>query len=275
VSSPARYDDVRAYYESEYRKTHGNTTGKPLTPREDFEMMRPLQDRRETFFREHIDEGAKVLDIGASTGSFLDRIRGDYSVHATEFNPDHAKFLRDELKIPTDERDIDKAFPGELFTVITLYHVLEHQPDPVAFLGKVKERLIGGGWVIIEVPNVNDALVSIYDIPEFQDFFFRESHLSYFEQTTLANTMLAQGFEARVYLRQDYSLMNHLNWLFRMEPQENAQMARLPWNLVAESHPASTVINRFMARIDREYRTLMDTMVSTNALSAVGRKREI
>jgi SAM-dependent methyltransferase len=238
-------------------------------------MMRPLQDRREMFFREYIPEGAKVLEIGASTGFFLDRIRDDYSVHATEFNPEHAAFLRDELKIPTDEAEIDEAFPGEQFTVICAYHVLEHQPDPIAFLGKIKDRLIGGGWVILETPNANDALVSIYDIPEFRDFFFRESHLVYFEQTTLANVLLSQGFESRVYLRQDYSLMNHLNWLYRMEPQASAPIARLPINFVHPEHPASIPVNRFFARIDREYRTLMDTLVSTNALSAVGRKREI
>lgn len=270
-----RYHDLRAYYAEEYRKRHSNAVGKVLTPRQDFELMRPLLDRREMFFREYVPKGAKVLEIGSGNGAFLDRIRGDYEVKANEWNPDYAAFTRDELGIPTSEDDLDDAFPGELFTAVVAYQVVEHILDPIDWLRRIKKRLIGGGWVILETPNIDSALVSIFEIPEFRNFFFREAHLTYFNQTTLVNTMGVVGFESRCLLRQDYSLTNALHWLFLGEPQPDAAVARNTLQFVNPAHPASSIFGRFFVRIDREYRSMLDVLKACDYLTAVGRKREI
>tara|TARA_Y100000310_G_scaffold260629_2_gene269673 strand:- start:11404 stop:12234 length:831 start_codon:yes stop_codon:yes gene_type:complete len=269
------HNDLRAYYADEYRKTHSNAVGKVLSPRENFDLMRPLLDRREEFFRKYIPEGAKVLEIGCSSGYFLDRIRDDYAVFGNEWNPDDAAFVRDELGIPCSEEAFEDAYPGEEFTAIVAYQVIEHLPDPHAWITAIKKRLIGGGWIIVETPNLDNALVSIYDIPEFKDFFFRESHITYFDQTALANTLGSHGFEAQVYLRQDYSFWNTVHWLYAREPQPDVVVARAPIKPIPEGHPAGVILNRLFARFDREYHTALDTLRACDYLMGVGRKREI
>ena len=51
-----------------------------------------------------------------------------------------------------------------------MFHVLEHMDDPVGFLRKVKEKFSRDGTLILEVPNVDDILVSTYKIRQPSGF---------------------------------------------------------------------------------------------------------
>lgn len=272
---PETAADLRAYYQNGYRKEHSYAWGKTQTPQEEFDMMRPLVDDRENFFREFVPEGAKVLEIGCSSGFFLDRLRKDYTVYGNEWNPEAADFVENTLRIPCSAETLENAFPGEQFTVICAYHVLEHQADPVAWLRLIKERLIGGGWVIFDTPNLNNALLEIYQAPGFTDFFYRKPHVQYFTRFSLAALLDKLGFEGRVQQRERYSMANHLWWHFNGRPMENATVAMGGPRPIPDSHPASNVINRFFGRVDREYRAILDTLTACDTLCAVARKREI
>lgn len=43
------------------------------------------------------------------------------------------------------------------FDVLTMYHVLEHIPNPIAAMATVKELAKPGGLIVVEVPNVGAA----------------------------------------------------------------------------------------------------------------------
>lgn len=267
--------DLRDYYRDEYRKNHSSAIGEDLGPKERFDLMRPLMQMRESVFRENIPPGSKVLEVGCSSGFFLDTIRGDYSCYGAEWNPDDAAYVRDELGLPCEEGNLDEIYPGQTFTVIAAYHVLEHVADPMEWIRVAKSRLIGGGWLCLEVPNIDNALLSIYNAPGFSDFYYRKPHLTYFNMPSLAKALGLNGFEARVALHEPYSITNHINWILNGSPQADAQTAQLSLAPVPLDHPAAGVMNRWFTRIDREYKVLLDTMKATSSLMAVGRKREI
>ena len=269
------FPDQKEYYRNQYRKEHSNKIGSELVSAEQFKLMRPLMDMRTELFKRTIPVGAKVLEVGCASGFFLDTIKDDYTCYGTDFNPDDAAYVRDVLNLPCDEEDLEECFPGEQFTVICAFHVLEHLPDPVGWLRKAKERLIGGGWIYVEVPNLINALLALYQIPEFQTFFYREPHVSYFTMYALAEMMGNLGFEARVTQRQDYSFYNNLHWLMTGQPQADAQVARNPLMPVPEGHPAAEVVNRWFVRVNREYMTMLDTMKAGDTLIGLARKREI
>ena len=51
--------------------------------------------------------------------------------------------------------DVTTVPAGQLFDLVTACHVLEHTPDPVLFLTALRSRLKAGGFLVIDVPNID------------------------------------------------------------------------------------------------------------------------
>ncbi|MBX9977180.1 MAG: methyltransferase domain-containing protein, partial [Alphaproteobacteria bacterium] len=125
------------------------------------------------------------------------------------------KFLNHKnISVYFDLNDIK----DEKFDLIVMFHVLEHLLDPVAFLKNVSCYLKEKGSIIVEVPNVDDALVSFYNINEFKDFYFCTAHVSYFSMKTLGNCLMESGLKGDIFPVQRYNLNNHLHWLMHKKP---------------------------------------------------------
>jgi SAM-dependent methyltransferase len=102
----------------------------------------------------------------------------------------------------------------EHYDVITVFHVLEHIKDPRHFISLLADHLAENGKIIVEVPNADDALLSLYRNVPFSFFTYWSCHLYLFTRTTL--TMLAKQAGLTVdYVKQvqRYPLSNHLFWL--------------------------------------------------------------
>ena len=91
----------------------------------------------------------------------------------------------------------------------------------------------------------------------------------------MATALNAVGFEARVYITQRYGLLNHLNWIMNKEPMDDPIKAREFFSPVQKDHPVAGILNRGLARLDKDYRTQMETLGSTDTLYAIARRREI
>jgi 2-polyprenyl-3-methyl-5-hydroxy-6-metoxy-1,4-benzoquinol methylase len=129
---------------------------------------------------------ARVLDCGAGGGefSYLLTSRG-YRLTGIEPNDGYREFARAEYGVdlrPGTLDDNDFA-PGE-FDLITIFHVLEHVPDPRAALARLSGWLKPGGHLYVEVPNAVTAVSSPSNL-------YHRAHLFYFAAEPLA--ALAQG----------------------------------------------------------------------------------
>ncbi len=165
----------------------------------------------------------RMLDVGCGNGDFLAAMKErGWEVHGTEFSAAAARISR-EKGIEVREGDLRAAaFPDGYFDVVTLWHVLEHLPEPLADLAEVRRVLRPDGRLVVEVPNIavptfrscGDAWFGL-DLPR---------HLQHFTPATLARTLARAGFEpAR---RHDfhhwdftftfYSLMGRLGLLERL-----------------------------------------------------------
>jgi 2-polyprenyl-3-methyl-5-hydroxy-6-metoxy-1,4-benzoquinol methylase len=103
----------------------------------------------------------RLLDVGSGTGQFLKFAREAYDVTGTEISfkaIEIAKELYDVELIHGDLAGID--FGDKKFDVITIFHVLEHVPDPAAVIRKCRELLEGNGILVIAVPNDVHSLTS-------------------------------------------------------------------------------------------------------------------
>jgi SAM-dependent methyltransferase len=144
------YRDYEMYYQS-------GSTDQPVfdpvsgRPRGRCEALAArLRDAR------RLPDAGKLLDVGAGAGAMLAAFSREFPGWRL-FGLDLDKRKEGALKqIERFERLFTEAPEqlGEQFDLITLVHSLEHFPDPLAMLGKLRERLAPGGRLFIEVNNV-------------------------------------------------------------------------------------------------------------------------
>jgi 2-polyprenyl-3-methyl-5-hydroxy-6-metoxy-1,4-benzoquinol methylase len=261
--------DLRAYYATEYRKEYSPRPEEAAESQTIFDVYRPLQEERVARLRPYLPSPAgRVLDVGCSAGHFLHAV-SPYVGECVgiEFNLANAAFVREKLgfdayTVPVEET----ALSERSFDLITCFHALEHMPDPRAFLKTIRRYLKPGGRIYVEVPNVKDALLSVYRSEAYADFWYREPHLFNFSPSTFKKLMEQAGYRGELLPVQRYSFLNHLHWSTLGKPQGSAEVA-MPTPVLAtdERAPAAARerLNAWIARVDAEYRhILLETGVS-------------
>jgi|HubBroStandDraft_2_1064218.scaffolds.fasta_scaffold01762_2 2-polyprenyl-3-methyl-5-hydroxy-6-metoxy-1,4-benzoquinol methylase len=96
-----------------------------------------------------------LLDIGTGIGQFLDVARNSYTeVHGTEVSRTAVQIAKKRYQLCLFQGTIENlAVQGGVFDNITLFHVLEHVPDPKSVLETCYRLLSPQGILVIAVPN--------------------------------------------------------------------------------------------------------------------------
>ncbi len=191
------------------------------------------------------------LDVGSGLGGMLDEMANEASWAAgVELNKERSAVARRKgHKIFEDLADIE---PGSL-EIITLFHVLEHIPDPIKFLTTLKPLLRPGGILLLEVPHARDALFTLYDCEPFKSFTFWSEHLLLHTRSSLCKIIKEAGYhEPEVVGFQRYPLANHLYWLSQGRPGGHEQ-----WQLLSRGS------------VDSEYQACLAAMDRTDTLLAI------
>lgn len=136
-----------------------------------------------------------VLDVGCSTGSFLHqlglRYPGAYRTTGIEISSaalDHARLQGIEV---IGDSVLTHPFGGRRFDVITFWAVLEHLPEPAAFLRRAFELLSPGGVCLVLVPNLRSLAVRLLG-PRYR--YILPQHVNYFTDRTLGELLRRAGF---------------------------------------------------------------------------------
>ena len=143
-----------------------------------------VDDERRLNFMKEVITNKTLLDFGCGTGNFLN-IAKAYAKEVTgiELEKDLQPFFeKNNLNVFTSLDDAKKI--NKKWDVITSFHVVEHLHDPRNILEQLSCLLSDDGKLIIEVPNANDALLTLYDNEAFQNFTYWSQHLFLFNQNT-------------------------------------------------------------------------------------------
>lgn len=157
-----------------------------------------------------------ILDFGCGTGGFLIRAKKVaskvYGIDLEERLDEH--YLKNDLEI---YKSIEN-FPHKV-DIIFLFHVLEHFEDPINMIKQISGLLNPNGKIIIEVPNSDDVLLSLYNSKPFSEFTYWSSHLFLYNDKTLSMLAKKVGLN-KEYIKQyqRYPLANHLHWLVNEKP---------------------------------------------------------
>ncbi len=160
-----------------------------------------LEKHRVRFFRGMKKRG-RVLDIGCGMGYFLQACReAGYDVSGIDISEASAGYVRNELAIPVLTGAIDEIdLPEGSVDVVTMWHFLEHAPDPRIYLAKARRWLKADGLIVVDVPNFEgtDARKSWENWKGWQLPF----HLYHFTPDTLTALLARHGF--RAIRKKDY-----------------------------------------------------------------------
>lgn len=143
-------------------------------------------------------EYKKVLDVGCGDGSWLEQQR--------EAHPKWDLWGQDVNKIACEQVE-KRGFPivcqmlktaefnDNLFDIINMSHVLEHLPDPMGDLKKIRTIINKDGRLIINIPNINSFSARIFkgywhglEIP---------LHFFHFSPATVTAILQQSGFEVK------------------------------------------------------------------------------
>jgi 2-polyprenyl-3-methyl-5-hydroxy-6-metoxy-1,4-benzoquinol methylase len=144
-----------------------------------------------------IPEGATVLDVGAGNGllaSVLLRTHERITIDGIEPNPSAAELAKPSYRHLWTGYAQD--FLGEIesggYDFLVIADVMEHVPDPVAFLRELAGAAPEGARILLSVPNVAFAAVRLSllhgDFAYVDSGLLERTHLRFFTLETLRET---------------------------------------------------------------------------------------
>ena len=275
---------LSVYYEDDkvYRQQYGPDLKNFSTGcRERFNTYYPFQNFITREIEHLLNSNTKILDVGCSTGHFLHSLKGKVKTRiGLELNQAEAEFIRNNLdfKVYSEPLDVARIEEGP-FDFITSLQVLEHIEDPIKFLKQIAENLKADGYLYLEVPNINDVIISCYQVKGYENFYYREPHLYYFSPATLKKLLDQAGFSGEIKTVQRYNFLNHLHWLMTNRPQDNFVLGNNELELVTATarqvDPEIKIeLNNFIKKVDREYKELLVKYDLGESLTFIGQKKD-
>lgn len=157
-----------------------------------------------------------ILDFGCGYAGFLKLLKPYVNkTIGVELEKSAREYAtKNDILVYQNLNDIE-----EKFDIITSFHVIEHLIEPKQYLLSLKDYLKEEGKILIETPNINDALISKYHSSAFSQFTFWSCHVFLYSQQALELLLEECGYKIEWSKQiQRYSLANHLYWLSESKP---------------------------------------------------------
>ncbi|UMY66359.1 MULTISPECIES: class I SAM-dependent methyltransferase [unclassified Flavobacterium] len=177
------------YYESDDYISH--TDGKRSLFERVYHLVKSYALQQKCRLISRFAAKGKLLDIGAGTGDFLATALAQ-GWDVTGFEP-NAKAAAIAQAKGVSLTNTTSALPDGTFSAITMWHVLEHVPDPKAQLDELYRLLQPGGFAFVAVPNFKSYDASYYGT--FWAAYDVPRHLWHFSQTAIRALATESSFE--------------------------------------------------------------------------------
>ena len=200
-----KVDELSGYYESEDYISH--TDSKKTVIDKLYQIVKKLAlANKLKLINSFKTSNKNLLDVGCGTGDFLLTCKNNgWKVTGVEPNA-KAKIIA-ESKLAGESAseiysEINQLNNESQFDVITLWHVLEHVPNPDNYISTLKKLLKPNGVLIVAVPNFKSYDANYYK--QFWAAFDVPRHLWHFSKKSI------QG----LFAKQEMSVVKILPMVF-------------------------------------------------------------
>lgn len=193
-------DDIVEYYDDQYIAHRRKRSWGPLTPLFERAMNKLDADKDRLVSRYvTLSSSSEVLDVGCATGSFLRRMHDEYGAAVVGVD------FKDLSPAPT-LRGVEfhcglfyeAALASGRFDLVTMWHFLEHDYDPLQSLRTARRVLKDEGRLVIEVPRLDSRTFRWFGDrwPGLQ----APQHTVLFDRASLVRFVRLAGLEVVDYL---------------------------------------------------------------------------
>jgi 2-polyprenyl-3-methyl-5-hydroxy-6-metoxy-1,4-benzoquinol methylase len=231
LAAPPTGSDLGRHYGADY---HRAITNAAETTPERWQRHRHIISRHKT--------KGTVLDVGCSSGSFLNAMKGsDWKLYGIELSSQEAERARLRTGAQVFNGDIvDAPFASGTFDVITCLDVFEHLNRPKEALQKIQQWLKPGGIFYAFVPNIDS-----WEARFFRSYWFGlelPRHLYHFSPASLRKLAASTGLRELSLATPAVSYAEHsihyvyndvLNGVgFKRDPLSSPRPAPFVWKVV-------------------------------------------
>jgi SAM-dependent methyltransferase len=160
-------------------------------------MMQPVFKRAVHLLQKYKGKG-RLLDVGAGFGFFLSEMKSrGWEVVGVEISQKAIEYARDVLEVIIQRGPLGTiGFPGNHFDVVTAFYVIEHLPDPMAFLEECHRVLKPGGLLMLRYPHTTPIKSLLRLLGIENRFYDLPAHLSDFSPEMIQRCLEKVGFES-------------------------------------------------------------------------------
>ncbi|MEO0560760.1 MAG: class I SAM-dependent methyltransferase [Chloroflexota bacterium] len=141
--------------------------------------------------------GRKLLDVGCAAGFFIDEAdRRGWQVEGLDVSGFAVEYVQEQYgheAYNTSLLDADNL-EDESYSLLTMWDVIEHVPDPKANIERASELLHSGGVFALITPDVG-SLVAKLTGKRWIGYKLSEEHVYYFSIRTLSRMLNEAGFD--------------------------------------------------------------------------------
>jgi len=216
-------EEEENFYSAEFEKfmsSRAGDSGGWLKANEHVNANELTRVRRMRYLNPYLGEVKSILEVGCSSGfMLLPLVDSGYSCEGVEPSGIFRDFVASKgIDVHASMDSLKNSAVNNQFDLIMHFFVLEHIANPIEFLQSQIELLRPGGRIIFEIPNAADPLYSVYDIPEFERFYWSIAHPWYFNEASLNYLLRQVGQPYEVLRDKRYDLSNHIIWAKNGKP---------------------------------------------------------
>jgi len=157
--------------------------------------IRRTAQRRLKHLSQFVPEG-RLLDVGCATGFFIDEARKmGWRVEGLDVSDFGVHYAQEHFGLTAHHGALTTLpFDAEAYDLVTMWDVIEHVPDPKAYVRRAAELLRPGGVISLATPDV-DSLPARLAGRRWVGYKLSEEHVYYFSVKTLSDMLTEAGFE--------------------------------------------------------------------------------
>jgi 2-polyprenyl-3-methyl-5-hydroxy-6-metoxy-1,4-benzoquinol methylase len=164
--------------------------------RPDSYFLRRVQEEVAARIVPKLDPGSRILDVGCGNGEFLHTARvAGFQAEGIDVSAAAVEVCR-RRGLNAWQGDFLCTGRAASYDLVTMWDVIEHLPEPRAFVRRSFELLRPGGWLLIKTPRNGQLAIRLSRLATRAANILVQypSHIQFFSPQSLGTLLRGEGF---------------------------------------------------------------------------------